>query len=166
MPCTLYVVEVAPAILSQVDPVLDCHCKVCWVDPPVITAVSKELPPTQISAFCAEILAVGSCFTITDKAADAGSEQSGCVSVTWIRYQIVPATFVGALYVNAVAPEILVQLPVPFGLDCHCTVKALEPPVTVAVSNALPSIHTSGLLTLMVTVALFCTMTVTIFENG
>ena len=108
----------APEIFAQEAPVLDCHCKVCKLDPPEVVAVSRELPPIQISANCAAILAVGSALTKTEIEFDAGSEHDGCVSATCTLYQLVPGVAVGALYVNAVSPGMLFQVEL-LVLDCH-----------------------------------------------
>ncbi len=70
---------------------------------------------------------------------------------------------VGALYVKLVAPGMFAHDPL---LDCHWIVMADDPPLIVAVNNAVPPIHTSLVNGATDTVASGCTMTVATFETG
>ena len=74
------------------------------------------LAPSQTVADGVEIETVASALTMTVAVFEIGSKQSGLGSVMIALYVVVPIDVVGAEYVIAVAPAILIQVPL---LDCH-----------------------------------------------
>ena len=132
----LSVVNVAPAILVNVEPplVLTCHCTL-GVGFPVAAAVKVAVLPATTDWLTGFVVTVGAKFTV-NVAAVVVAEPPGFVNTARYLKPFCPAVTLASVKVVVVAPETLENVAPPSVETCHCTV-GVGDPLAAAVNTAV-----------------------------